>query len=86
MHAVNIHFRKFKHLKLQLYILGYLAGLFLCGMTSSQECVELLQQYLDITGDVQTVTWLAVKALPGDVALTNEAVQVNHSTNLIKFC
>ena len=86
MHAVNIHFRKFKHLKLQLYILGYLAGLFLCGMTGSQECVELLQQYLDITGDVQTVTWLAVKALPGDVALTNEAVQVNHSTNLIKFC
>jgi hypothetical protein len=33
--------------------LGYLAGLFLCGMTGSQECVDLLQKYLDITGDVQ---------------------------------
>jgi hypothetical protein len=45
-------------------------------MTGSQECVELLQKYLDLTGDVQTVTWLSVKALPSDLALTNEAVQV----------
>ena len=38
--------------------------------------MELLQKYLDLTGDVQTAAWLAVKALPGDVALTNESVQV----------
>ena len=59
-------------------------------MTGSQESVELLQQYLDQTGDVQTVTWLAVKALPGDVALTNEAVQVNklllNAVLLFKLC
>ena len=54
-------------------------------MTGSQECVELLQKYLDITGDVQTVTWLAVKALPGDVAYTNDAVQVTGNLKKVFF-
>ncbi|CAB4065826.1 unnamed protein product [Lepeophtheirus salmonis] len=46
----------------QLKEKGNLLGLILCGMRSV-ESVELLQRYLDITGDIQTVSWMTSKGL-----------------------
>ena len=41
---------------------GDLTGFYICG-GSSQESVALLQKFVDKTGDVQTASWLALKAL-----------------------
>ena len=32
------------------------------------EALELLQRYLDLTGDVQTVSWLSVRCMRPDLA------------------
>ena len=40
---------------------GDLAGLPFCGM--EPEALELLQRYLDLSGDVQTVGWLAARCM-----------------------
>ena len=41
---------------------GDLTGFYICG-GSSQESVALLQKYVDYSGDIQTASWLAIKAL-----------------------
>ena len=35
--------------------------------------VELLQQYVDVTGDVQTASWICVTFMPGELVQANEA-------------
>ena len=46
---------------------GDLSGFYICG-GSSQESIELLQKYIDKTGDLQTACWLAIKALTPELA------------------
>ena len=58
----------------QLFDVADLRAVFLCGM-KSLESVELLQRYLDFSGDVQTVSWLSAKYLINDYAL-RENVQI----------
>ena len=41
---------------------GDLSGFYICG-GSSQESVALLQKYVDHSGDIQTASWMAIKAL-----------------------
>ena len=41
---------------------GDLSGFYICG-GSSQESIALLQKFVDKTGDLQTASWLAIKAL-----------------------
>ena len=47
---------------------GDLGGFYICG-GASHESVELLQRYVDRTGDVQTASWLSVKALTSELVL-----------------
>ncbi|KAJ9588221.1 hypothetical protein L9F63_018385 [Diploptera punctata] len=54
-----------KHLTSKLTEEGNLAGILLTG--TSMEGVQLLQRYLDVTGDVQSVSLLAVRAFPPDL-------------------
>ena len=35
--------------------------------------LELLQQYVDVTGDVQTASWICVTFMPGELVQANEA-------------
>ncbi|XP_040571344.1 GATOR2 complex protein MIOS [Lepeophtheirus salmonis] len=59
----------------QLKEKGNLLGLILCGMRSV-ESVELLQRYLDITGDIQTVSWMTSKGLFSELILDNPRPQI----------
>ncbi|TRY68432.1 hypothetical protein TCAL_01366 [Tigriopus californicus] len=47
-----------------------LKGLLLCGMT--RDTLDLLQRYLDSTGDIQSVSWLSVRGLPPYVGLEDQ--------------
>lgn len=50
------------HLTDTVYQTGDLSGIILTGTT--EECIPLFQRYLDNTGDVQTVSVIAVRAFP----------------------
>nr|CAD7262749.1 unnamed protein product [Timema shepardi] len=54
-----------KHLTNKLVQEGDLAGMLLTGANS--DGVELLQNYLDITGDVQSVSLLGMRVFPGNL-------------------
>ena len=45
---------------------GDISAIYLSG-ASGNEAVELLQQYVDITGDVQTVSWICIHYMPKDL-------------------
>ena len=45
---------------------GDISAIYLSG-ASGNEAVELLQQYVDITGDVQTVSWICIHYMPSDL-------------------
>ncbi|XP_069700640.1 GATOR2 complex protein MIOS [Periplaneta americana] len=61
-----------KHLTVKLTEEGDLAGILLTG--TSIEGVHLLQRYLDVTGDVQSVSLLAMRAFPPEL-LQDSSVQ-----------
>lgn len=49
---------------------GRLEGLLLCG--NEKEAVQLLQQYVDRTGDVQSASWLSLHCLSADTARSEQ--------------
>lgn len=53
---------------------GDLEGIFLSGAFGT-DCVQLLQRYLDVTGDVQTASWMAVKCLPEEFMASAEVAK-----------
>jgi len=61
---------------------GRLAGLLLCG--GEKESVDLLQRFVDKTGDVQTATWLVVRCLSPELSkLDQVAVWVDTYRQLL---
>ena len=51
---------------------GDISSIYLTG-ASSNETIELLQQYVDITGDVQTVCWICINFMPSELIQNHEA-------------
>ena len=51
---------------------GDIASIYLTGGSSS-ETIELLQQYVDVTGDVQTASWICVTFMPSELVQASEA-------------
>ncbi len=50
---------------------GDISSIYLSGCSSS-EAIDLLQQYVDLTGDVQTASWIVVDYMPGELASTSD--------------
>lgn len=53
---------------------GDISSIYLCG-ASSDESIELLQQYVDITGDCQTASWICVHFVPPELVLAQDGPQ-----------
>lgn len=53
---------------------GDISSIYLSGASSS-EAVDLLQQYVDLTGDIQTVSWICLLYMPIEILNSNESVQ-----------
>ena len=50
----------------ELIASGNLEGLLLTGL--SRDGIDLLQRYVDRTGDVQTASLVAIQAFPGEIS------------------
>jgi hypothetical protein len=55
---------------LQRYFSFHFRGLSLCGLGA--DGVDLLQRYLDRTGDIQSVCWIAVRCIKPEMAVGTE--------------
>ena len=63
---------------------GDISGIYFTG-ASSNETVELLQRYVDITGDIQTVSWICLLYMPQDLISSREEPMtwINNYRNLL---
>jgi len=53
---------------------GDISSIYLCG-ASGNEAIELLQQYVDVTGDIQTVSWICIHYMPSELVNAQDAPQ-----------